>query len=96
MVRPKDADLLERVVIPPALQSGDHDEPAAISESARLHEVGRLMLFQKMDASDACHRVGALSASQFSRDYGRFFGNATGKDIARLREDGYAPADGGR
>jgi transcriptional regulator GlxA family with amidase domain len=32
--------------------------------------------------------VGYLSASQFSREYGRFFGTAPTRDIARLREGG--------
>ena len=54
------------------------------------------MLFQNTDASDACHRVGYLSASQFSREYARFFGSAPGKDIARLREEGFGPVGGGR
>ena len=54
------------------------------------------MLFQNMDASDACHRVGYLSASQFSREYSRFFGNAPSKDIARLREEGLGRRDGDR
>jgi hypothetical protein len=42
------------------------------------------------DAGMACRQVGYLSASQFSREYGRFFGNAPMKDIARLREGGMA------
>lgn len=46
------------------------------------------MLFQKMDASEACRRVGYLSPSQFSREYARFFGHAPMKDIARLRAEG--------
>jgi len=46
-----------------------------------------------MDASTACWHVGYLSASQFSREYGRFFGNAPTKDIARLREQGFTAAD---
>lgn len=54
------------------------------------------MLFQRMDASDACRRVGYLSPSQFSREYSRFFGSAPTKDIARLREEGFAPSDGDR
>ena len=62
--------------------------PLQYQKVLRLHEARRLMLFQDMDASDACHRVGYLSASQFSREYSRFFGNAPSKDIARLREDG--------
>lgn len=70
--------------------------PLQYQKVLRLHEARRLMLFQAMDAGDACHRVGYLSASQFSREYARFFGSAPTKDIARLREEGFAPsADGG-
>jgi AraC-like DNA-binding protein len=64
--------------------------PLQYQKVLRLHEARRLMLFQKMDASDACHRVGYLSPSQFSREYARFFGSAPIKDIARLREEGFA------
>jgi AraC-like DNA-binding protein len=52
------------------------------------------MLFQNMDATEACRRVGYVSPSQFSREYSRFFGNAPGKDIARLRDEGFAVSDG--
>ncbi len=41
-------------------------------------------------------RVGCLSASQFSREYGRFFGSAPAKDVARLREQGFGASDGDR
>jgi AraC-like DNA-binding protein len=64
--------------------------PLQYQKVLRLHEARRLMLFQRMDASDACRRVGYLSASQFSREYARFFGSAPTKDIARLRADGFA------
>lgn len=64
--------------------------PLQYQKALRLHEARRLMLFQKMDASEACHRVGYLSASQFSREYGRFFGSAPTTDIARLRAEGFA------
>lgn len=66
--------------------------PVQYQKVLRLHEARRLMLFQSMDVSDACHRVGYLSASQFSREYSRLFGSAPIKDIARLREEGFAPA----
>ena len=49
-------------------------------------------LFQRMDATDASHRVGYLSPSQFSREYSRFFGSAPTRDIARVREEGFAHA----
>jgi AraC-like DNA-binding protein len=70
--------------------------PLQYQKVLRLHEARRLMLFQNMDASDACHRVGYLSASQFSREYSRFFGNAPSKDIVRLREEGLGRSDGDR
>jgi AraC-like DNA-binding protein len=66
--------------------------PLQYQKVLRLHEARRLMLFQKMDASDASHRVGYLSSSQFSREYARFFGSAPTRDIARVREEGLAHA----
>jgi AraC-like DNA-binding protein len=68
--------------------------PLQYQKVLRLHEARRLMLFQRMDASDACRRVGYVSPSQFSREYSRFFGNAPVKDVARLRQEGFAPSDG--
>ena len=41
--------------------------PLQYQKVLRLHEARRLMLFQNMDASEACHRVGYLSPSQFSQ-----------------------------
>jgi AraC-like DNA-binding protein len=68
--------------------------PLQYQKVLRLHEARRLMLFQRMDASRASHRVGYLSPSQFSREYSRFFGSAPIKDIARLRDEGLTPRDG--
>jgi AraC-like DNA-binding protein len=68
--------------------------PLQYQKVLRLHEARRLMLFQNMDATHACQRVGYLSASQFSREFARFFGSAPTKDIARLRDEGFAPSDG--
>jgi len=62
--------------------------PLQYQKVLRLQEARRLMLFQDVDATEACHRVGYVSASQFSREYGRFFGSSPIRDIARLREDG--------
>jgi len=66
--------------------------PLQFQKVMRLQEARRLMLSRMMDAGMACRQVGYLSASQFSREYGRFFGNAPMKDIARLREGGMASA----
>ncbi|MDR3671190.1 MAG: AraC family transcriptional regulator [Holophaga sp.] len=60
--------------------------PLQFQKVMRLQEARRLMLSRMMDAGTASRQVGYLSASQFSREYGRFFGNAPMKDIARLRE----------
>ena len=68
--------------------------PLQYQKILRLHEARRLMLFQSMDATEACRRVGYVSPSQFSREYSRFFGNAPVKDIARLRETGFVPPGG--
>jgi transcriptional regulator GlxA family with amidase domain len=61
--------------------------PLHYQKVVRLQEARRLMLATMMDAGSASQRVGYLSASQFSREYGRFFGNAPTRDIARLREE---------
>jgi transcriptional regulator GlxA family with amidase domain len=55
-------------------------------KALRLQEARRLMLSMMVDAGTASWRVGYQSASQFSREYGRFFGRAPTKDIASLRE----------
>jgi len=61
--------------------------PLHYQKVLRLQEARRLMLSAMMDASAASQQVGYLSASQFSREYSRFFGSAPSKDIARLRSD---------
>jgi AraC-like DNA-binding protein len=61
--------------------------PLHYQKVLRLQEARRLMLSTMMDAGSASLRVGYLSASQFSREYSRFFGNAPTKDIARLRQE---------
>jgi len=61
--------------------------PLHYQKVLRLQEARRLMLSTLMDASTASQRVGYISASQFSREYSRFFGSAPTKDIARLRQE---------
>lgn len=62
--------------------------PLQFQKVLRLQEARRLMVSTMMDAGSASRHVGYLSASQFSREYGRFFGSAPTRDIARLREQG--------
>jgi len=64
--------------------------PLQYQKALRLQEARRLMLSAMMDAATASQHVGYLSASQFSREYSRFFGSAPTKDIARLRQDARA------
>lgn len=60
--------------------------PLQYQKVLRLQEARRLMM-SNMDAGAASQRVGYLSASQFSREYSRFFGCAPTRDIARLRQE---------
>lgn len=64
--------------------------PLQYQKVLRLQEARRLMLVQPLDARSAAREVGYLSASQFSREYARYFGSAPVRDIARLREKGTA------
>lgn len=66
--------------------------PLQYQKALRLQEARRLMLTAMLDAGSASRRVGYVSASQFSREYGRFFGTAPTKDIHRLREEGLSAA----
>ena len=61
--------------------------PLHYQKVLRLQEARRLLLSTMMDAGAASQQVGYLSASQFSREYSRFFGSAPTKDIARLRNE---------
>jgi AraC-like DNA-binding protein len=65
--------------------------PLQYQKALRLQEARRLMLLTRLDAGTAGRRVGYQSPSQFAREYGRYFGDAPTRDIARLRERGGAP-----
>jgi AraC-like DNA-binding protein len=67
--------------------------PLQYQKTLRLQEARRLMLTAMLDAGQASRRVGYSSASQFTREYGRFFGIAPVRDINRLREQGGSSAD---
>lgn len=60
--------------------------PLQFQKVLRLQEARRLMLSSMKDAGIASREVGYVSASQFSREYSRFFGNAPTKDIQLFRE----------
>jgi AraC-like DNA-binding protein len=59
--------------------------PLQYQKQLRLQEARQLMLNQSLDAGDAGGRVGYESASQFSREYARLFGEPPQRDIRRMR-----------
>jgi AraC-like DNA-binding protein len=58
--------------------------PLQFQKALRLQEARRLMLSSMTDAASAGRQVGYLSASQFGREYARFFGQTPARDVARL------------
>lgn len=58
--------------------------PLQYLKSYRLHKA-RMMIHDGMKASAAAMRVGYESASQFSREFKRYFGVTPGEDAARMR-----------
>jgi AraC-like DNA-binding protein len=70
--------------------------PLQYQKVLRLQEARHLMLSRMLDAGSAARQVGYLSASQFSREYTRLFGNAPTRDIATLRQDGARWNEGAR
>lgn len=60
--------------------------PLQYQKQLRLTEARRLMLSDDLDAATAAYRVGYESASQFSREYSRLFGQPPARDVARLRQ----------
>lgn len=59
--------------------------PLQYQKQLRLQMARRLMLAEGYDAAGAAFAVGYESASQFSREYARFFGQPPKRDIQMLR-----------
>lgn len=59
--------------------------PLQFQKQLRLQDARSLMLVQDIDATTAAFHVGYESASQFTREYRRHFGEPPARDIARLR-----------
>lgn len=60
--------------------------PLQYQKQLRLQEARQLMLNQSIDAGSAGVRVGYDSASQFSREYSRLFGEPPQRDIKRMKD----------
>lgn len=65
--------------------------PLQYQKQLRLHAAREHMLMDGLDAASAAFEVGYESASQFNREYSRFFGQPPIRDIRTLRSPG-APA----
>lgn len=59
--------------------------PLQYQKQLRLQEARRMLLSEALDAGTVSRRVGYESASQFSREYRRFFGAPPMQDVERLR-----------
>lgn len=59
--------------------------PLQYLKRLRLYEAQRLMLVEQHDAGSAGLAVGYESATQFSREYKRLFGEPPLRDIRRLQ-----------
>jgi AraC-like DNA-binding protein len=59
--------------------------PLQFQKQLRLHSARQKMLNDELDAASAAFQVGYESASQFNREYKRFFGRPPMRDIHALR-----------
>jgi len=60
--------------------------PLQYQKQLRLHAARQRMLIDGLDATTAAYEVGYESASQFSREYSRFFGKPPMRDIKASRD----------
>ncbi len=62
--------------------------PLQYQKQLRLHVARERMLMDGLDAASAAFEVGYESASQFNREYSRFFGQPPMRDVRTLRSPG--------
>ena len=67
--------------------------PLQYQKQLRLHAARERMLMDGLDAASAAFEVGYESASQFNREYSRFFGQPPMRDIRTLRSPGAPPLE---
>jgi AraC-like DNA-binding protein len=67
--------------------------PLQYQKQLRLQAARGLMLLNGLDAASAAFEVGYESASQFNREYNRFFGQPPMRDIQSLRLPGALPME---
>ncbi|OEC86244.1 AraC family transcriptional regulator [Acinetobacter sp. YK3] len=84
-------DLAERAFMSPSTFRQHFREitgmsPLQYQKQLRLQEARHLMLNKNLDAGRAANLVGYESASQFSREYSRLFGESPQRDVQRLKQ----------
>jgi AraC-like DNA-binding protein len=67
--------------------------PLQYQKQLRLQAARERMLMDGLDAASAAFEVGYESASQFNREYSRFFGQPPLRDIRTLRSPGTLPLE---
>jgi len=67
--------------------------PLQYQKQFRLHAARERMLIDNLDAASAAFDVGYESATQFNREYSRYFGQPPKRDIRTLRSPGAAPLE---
>jgi AraC-like DNA-binding protein len=67
--------------------------PLQYQKQLRLHAARERMLMDGLDAASVAFEVGYESASQFNREYHRFFGQPPMRDIRTLRSPGAVPLE---
>ena len=67
--------------------------PLQYQKQLRLQAARERMLMNGMDAASAAFEVGYESATQFNREYSRFFGQPPMRDIKTLRAPGAPPME---
>jgi AraC-like DNA-binding protein len=67
--------------------------PLQYQKQLRLHAARERMLMDGLDAASAAFEVGYESASQFNREYSRFFGRPPMRDIRTLRSPDAPPLE---
>ncbi|MGC2291565.1 MAG: AraC family transcriptional regulator, partial [Candidatus Acidiferrales bacterium] len=69
--------------------------PLQYQKQLRLHAARERMLMDGLDAASAAFEVGYESATQFNREYSRFFGQPPMRDVRNLRAPGAEPLESG-
>ena len=67
--------------------------PLQYRKQVRLQAARARMLMDGLDAASAAFEVGYESASQFNREYSRFFGQPPMRDVRTLRSPSAAPME---